>query len=57
MVGSGGYADASDKVGVSIHTVALLYMMQRQRFVKLRSSPACISMSFGMSSSNLSGSV
>ena len=46
MVGSGGCADASDKVGVSIHAVALLYVMQRQKSVKLGSSPACVLMSF-----------
>ena len=57
MVGSGGCADASDKVGVSIRAVALLYAMRRQRSVKSGSSPACVPMSFGMGSSSLSGSV
>src|SRR5437764_684241 len=44
MVGSGGCADASDKVGVSIRAVALLYAMRRQRSVKSGSSPACVPM-------------
>ena len=57
MVGSGGCADASDNVGVSIRAVALLYAMRRQRSVKSGSSPACVLMSFGMGSSSLSGSV
>ena len=57
MVGSGGCADASDKVGVSIHAVALLYAIRRQRSIKSGSSPACVLMSFGMGSSSLSESV
>ena len=57
MVGSGGCADASDKVSVSIRAMALLYVMRRQRSVKSGSSPAYVLISFGISSSNLSGSV
>ena len=57
MIGSRGCADASDKVGVFIRAVALLYAMRRQRSVKSGSSPACMLMPFGMGSSSLSESV